>query len=188
MAKFDEHNLPDDLRDVEERLRRARPSFTELELDQLKRRTMAKFPERGPSIVGRTRGKPMRSRVLTLALTALLIGGTAGGAIAGGAGGNSSNSAREQYKPGNGCGDKNHVHTGPPGNPDNHKCPPQSDDHGNGNGHDNGNGNGNGKKDANSSSKGNDKKDANSSSKGNDKKDANSSSKGNDKSSSSKKK
>jgi hypothetical protein len=24
----------------------------------------------------------------------------------------------DQYRPGMGCGDKNHTHTGPPGNPD----------------------------------------------------------------------
>jgi hypothetical protein len=156
MAKFDEHNLPDDLREVADRLRQARPCFTELELDQLKRRTMAKSSERAPSIVGRTRGKPMRSRVLTLAVTALLIGGTAGGAIAGGAGGKSANAAREQYKEGEGCGDENHVHTGPSGKPGHDKCPPQSEDHGDGHGHDNGNGGG-GKKGDNSAPKGNDK-------------------------------
>ena len=37
-------------------------------------------------------------------------------------------SAQSQYgtRPGKGCGDKNHVHTGPPGNPSNTSCPPQS--------------------------------------------------------------
>src|SRR5437762_637953 len=39
-----------------------------------------------------------------------------------------TNSAANQYgtRPGKGCGDRNHVHTGPPGNPSNTSCPPQS--------------------------------------------------------------
>ena len=40
----------------------------------------------------------------------------------------SRSSAVAQYgtRPGKGCGDRNHVHTGPPGNPSNTRCPPQS--------------------------------------------------------------
>jgi hypothetical protein len=40
----------------------------------------------------------------------------------------SRSSAVAQYgtRPGKGCGDANHVHTGPPGNPTNTQCPPQS--------------------------------------------------------------
>ena len=40
----------------------------------------------------------------------------------------SRSSAVLQYgtRPGKGCGDRNHVHTGPPGNPSNTQCPPQS--------------------------------------------------------------
>jgi hypothetical protein len=40
----------------------------------------------------------------------------------------SRSSAVAQYgtRPGKGCGDRNHVHTGPPGNPSNTQCPPQS--------------------------------------------------------------
>jgi len=36
--------------------------------------------------------------------------------------------AVQQYgtRPGKGCGDRNHVHTGPPGNPTNTQCPPQA--------------------------------------------------------------
>jgi hypothetical protein len=43
----------------------------------------------------------------------------------------SRSSAVAQYgtRPGKGCGDQNHVHTGPPGNPSNTKCPPQSQHH-----------------------------------------------------------
>jgi hypothetical protein len=41
---------------------------------------------------------------------------------------NGNNAAQNQYgtRPGKGCGDRNHVHTGPPGNPSNTSCPPQS--------------------------------------------------------------
>jgi hypothetical protein len=46
----------------------------------------------------------------------------------------------DQTRPGNGYGDKNHVHTGPPGGPTDDE---QSGDEG-GNGSGNGNGNGNG--------------------------------------------
>jgi hypothetical protein len=119
MTQFDEHDLPDELHEVAERLRDARPTFTELELDQLKLRAMAKSSEGKSTVVGRTRGNPMRSRVLTLALTALLIGGTTAGGIAASGGGGGGNSAQSQYKPGKGCGDNNHTHTGPPGQNDN---------------------------------------------------------------------
>ncbi len=122
MAFAHEPELPPELRETETRLRAARPSFTELELDQLKLRTMNRASP-GP---GRTRGTPMRSRMLALTVSALILGGATGGAIAAGGGGNSSNAAKAEYKPGNGCGDDNHTHTGPPGNPDNHKCPPQA--------------------------------------------------------------
>jgi hypothetical protein len=116
MTQFEEQDLPDDLREVAERLRAERPTFTNSELDQLKLRTMTK----SSSSPGRTIGTRMRSRLLTLALTGLLVGGTTAGAIAAGGAGGSSNAASAQYKPGNGCGTTGH--TGPP--PKNGKtCP-----------------------------------------------------------------
>ena len=38
---------------------------------------------------------------------------------------NHQSAVQKQYgvRPGKGCGDKNHVHTGPPGNPNNRACP-----------------------------------------------------------------
>jgi hypothetical protein len=129
MTQFDEHNLPDELREVEARLCDARPTFTQLELDALKLRAMAKSSTEIWPVSARTRRAPMRSRVLTLALTALLLGGTTAGGIA--AGGNSGgNSANAQYKPGKGCGDTNHTHTGPPGNPGNFHCSADTEDNG----------------------------------------------------------
>jgi hypothetical protein len=60
----------------------------------------------------------MRSRAFALVLTVVAIGGTTVGGIAiAGGGGNGGSAADAQYKPGMGCGDKNHIHTGPPGNP-----------------------------------------------------------------------
>ena len=111
-----EDRLPEQLLEVADRLREERVSVSPLEFDQIKLRAKAQAARgRRSSTLGR-KGLPLRSRVVTLALTALLIGGTTAGgiAVAGGGGGNSASS---QYKPGMGCGDKNHVHTGPPGNP-----------------------------------------------------------------------
>lgn len=139
MAFSHEPELPPELRETEARLRQARPSFSELELDQLKLRTL----NRASSGLGRTRGTPMRSRIVALTVSALLLGGATGGAIAAGGGNDGSNAAKAEYKPGNGCGDENHTHTGPPGNPGKDKCPPQSGgDHGKGGGGDNGKGGG----------------------------------------------
>jgi hypothetical protein len=108
--------IPEPLLEVAELLREERATASPLELDELKQRAMAQAA-RGRRSYG-PKGLPLRSRVVTLALTALLIGGTTAGGIAAAGGGGNGNSANSQYKPGMGCGDKNHVHTGPPGNPD----------------------------------------------------------------------
>jgi hypothetical protein len=52
----------------------------------------------------------LRSRITALLVVALMAAGT-GGVIAGGGHGNGNGSAsNSQYRPGKGCGDKNHVH------------------------------------------------------------------------------
>ncbi len=117
MNDWNETQLPDALREVAEHLREQRAYAGPLDLDRIKLQAKAQASRR-PSIMSPRRGTPMKSRVATLALTALLIGGTTAGGIAAGGGGNNGNSANSQYKPGMGCGDKNHIHTGPPGNPD----------------------------------------------------------------------
>ena len=93
-------NLPDELRDIAERLRDARPTFSESEMDQLKVRTMARTSGRA-SLRGRlTGGLGIRSRGLVVALAALLLGGTAAGGIAAGGFSNGhSNAAWAQYYP-----------------------------------------------------------------------------------------
>jgi hypothetical protein len=116
MTDSNEDRIPEQLLEVGERLREARVTATPLELDELKLRVRAQAA-RGTRSTPR-KGLPLRSRVVTLALTALLIGGTTAGGIAAAGGGGNGNSASSQYKPGMGCGDANHIHTGPPGNPD----------------------------------------------------------------------
>jgi len=93
-------NLPDELRDVADRLEDARPTFSEIEMDQLKVRTMARISGRA-SVRGRlTGGLAMRSRGLVVALAVLLLGGTAAGGIAaGGFSNGNSNAAYAQYYP-----------------------------------------------------------------------------------------
>ena len=56
----------------------------------------------------------MKSRLATMFTLFALVGGTGGAlAVAGSSGGSSShNAAGAEYKPGKGCGDKNHTHTG----------------------------------------------------------------------------
>jgi hypothetical protein len=114
MSESNPDRLPEHLLEVAEKLREGRVSATPLELDELKLRAKAQAA-RGRSY--RLRGAPLRSRVATLALTALIVGGTTAGGIAASGGSGGGSAAVQQYKPGMGCGDKNHTHTGPPGNP-----------------------------------------------------------------------
>ena len=119
----DRERLPSDLEPIAAQLREHRIEADPLQLDSLKRRTIARSTSR------QRRPIPMKSRIATVLTIAGLAGG-AGGAVAiaaaGGNSGGSGGAASVQYKPGKGCGDKNHTHTGPPGNPGNTSCPPQS--------------------------------------------------------------
>jgi hypothetical protein len=82
----------------------------------------------------------MRRRFATVLVSLGLVafGGAAAYAASGGVPGSSHDrsAAAKQYgeRPGKGCGDRNHVHTGPPGNPSNTSCPPQSQHQGGGSG------------------------------------------------------
>jgi hypothetical protein len=117
--------LPQDLEEAAERLRACRPDPSPLELDQIKLRAMSQAERRPSTRPGR--GLFMRSKLvsLLLALGLVVSGGTAG-VIAGGHGDNNGSGGKGEYRPGKGCGDKNHTHTGPPGNPDNTDCPDQA--------------------------------------------------------------
>src|SRR3954454_22177491 len=117
--------LPDDLSGVEERLAASRPEVSRLDLDRIKLRAMSQASRASSRRQGK--GLLVRSKLVTMLLVLGLVatGGTAG-VIAGGNGGNGGNAGKGEYKPGKGCGDKNHTHTGPPGNPGNTNCPNKS--------------------------------------------------------------
>ena len=123
--------LADELVEVTERLRASRPQLSPIELDEMKRRVMARAARSGSGPSAREKGLFMRSKATSIALTLALVasGGTAG-VIAKNGGGNNGkgggSAAKGEYKPGKGCGDKNHTHTGPPGNPSNTDCPPKA--------------------------------------------------------------
>ena len=69
----------------------------------------------------------MRSKLTTLLLVlGLTISAGTAGVLASSDGGSEKSADVAQYAPGKGCGDPNKPHTGPPGNPDNTECPPQS--------------------------------------------------------------
>jgi len=132
MMPSNNEDLPDGLHEVAEGLRAQRAKATALELDRIKLRVMAQA-SRAPASRQR-KGSFMRSKILTvlLALGLAISGGTAGVIAAGGGGSNSSrgddgggSAAKAEYRPGKGCGDKNHEHTGPPGNVSNTDCPPK---------------------------------------------------------------
>ena len=67
----------------------------------------------------------MKPQILLIAVVAALGALLAGGTLAL-AGGSDGSAAEKEYRPGKGCGDRNHVHTGPPGNPSNTQCPAQA--------------------------------------------------------------
>lgn len=127
--------LPEDLEAVASRLRATRAEADPIQLDQIKQRVLARSSKTSP------RKAAMRSRIATVATLLALIGGTGGAlALAHDDHGNGNGGASGgQYRPGKGCGDRHHHHTGPPGNPSNDKCPDHGD-HGDGGGHGHGHG------------------------------------------------
>ena len=110
--------LPDELREVTERLRNERATATPLELDRIKTRAMAN------AATSRPKGFALKSRGIAAFLTLALMAAGTGGVIAGnGNGGGNGNASNSQYKPG--CGPKktdgvnpSGTHTGPPGQGD----------------------------------------------------------------------
>jgi hypothetical protein len=116
--KDKEDSFPDDLQKVADVLHDRRPTLDPLALDAIKLRAMSRA--RRPTS-SRAKGFFMRSRLTTVLTVAFLSLGTGGAlAVAGGEdfglGSHDGGSAScTQYRPGNGYGDKNHCHTGPPG-------------------------------------------------------------------------
>ena len=100
-----EEILPDELGEVANRLRSERAAASPLELDRIKTRAMAN------AATSRPKGFALKSRSVAALLTVALMAAGTGGVIAGGGNGNGNGSAsNSQYRPGKGCGDKNHVH------------------------------------------------------------------------------
>ena len=66
---------------------------------------------------------------VSLCSLGLMAGGTGGVIAAKGGNPGKGSASKGQYKPGKGCGDKNHTHTGPPGKGGDFKpCKPKKDD------------------------------------------------------------
>ncbi|TMK97677.1 MAG: hypothetical protein E6G34_08230 [Actinobacteria bacterium] len=143
-TSHDEERFGDELREVADALRDQRPTLDPLTLDAIKLRAMSR---RRRSTSSQAKGVLMRSRLTTLLTVGFLSLGT-GGALAVVGGVPPFNSSDEgsasctQYRPGNGFGDKNHCHTGPPGqtgekpgNAPGHTGAPGQDGEGHGNGH-----------------------------------------------------
>ena len=110
MTDYDPDRLPDDLREIDARLQAHKPEVTALELDELKLRTAARAFRPKTSTYGRNH--LMRSKLVTMLLVlGLAVSGGAAGVIASGGGnGNDKGADQSEYKPGKGCGDKNHEH------------------------------------------------------------------------------
>ena len=107
MSDLDDDRFPEELRGVARRLTAERAELDPVQMDDVKRRVLTRA--RGEQ----RRGGYMKSRLATVVTVMALVGGT-GGALAmagGGQNGQGQNSASQgQYRPGKGCGDKNHHH------------------------------------------------------------------------------
>ncbi len=106
MTDFDSGNeLPEELRGVSDRLRENRPSFTPLELDQIKLRALNQAES------GKRRRRPLVSRWVTLGLATVVLGGTAATGFASGGSffGHGQNAAWSQYQPGHPCKPRDHF-------------------------------------------------------------------------------
>jgi hypothetical protein len=90
--------------ELERTLRAHRHEATPLELDQIKLRAMARTSR------SRTGGTVLRTRFVTMLAVLGLMGAGTGGVLAKSGGGDEGSAAKSEYKPGKGCGDKNHEH------------------------------------------------------------------------------
>lgn len=100
MRRFNEQDIPDEVRDVARQLRAERPRATPLELDRIKVRAMRRGSVRTPNAALGRKGSFMRSRLAIVAVVALGIvmsGGGAALAVSGLSG--TSNAATSQYGP-----------------------------------------------------------------------------------------
>ncbi len=110
-----DHDMPEEVEPMADWLRAQRPDVSAQDLDRLKMRARAQAES-----AQRARRSPMRPRrALATAFAALALTVGLGGAFAlagkgppfsGGSGSSHDSAAIIQYKPGKGCGDKNHQH------------------------------------------------------------------------------
>jgi hypothetical protein len=126
MTEFNPHDdLPEEFRDVADRLRESRPTLSPIESDQLKLRAMSQA-----GVTAKRRRSPLVSRWVTLGLTTAILGGTAATGLAncGNFFGHGQNAASSQYQPGHPC-DPQHV-SWPYGSDDwSHPCEPTPPHH-----------------------------------------------------------
>ena len=114
MTHWNEDHLPEDVREVAEWLREERPRASALDLDRIKleARSRASHGQTGRGL-GQGKVRIMRAKIVTMMLVAgLMVSGGTAAVIAGHdqGKGKRQDSGKSQYKPGKGCGDKNHVH------------------------------------------------------------------------------
>src|SRR3954449_551001 len=113
MSTHDDDRLPRDLERIAERMRHQREAPSALEMDLMKQRVRGRLAD----VTSPTRKGTMRSRFAAVVVALATVAGTTGAAIALAPKGHSNSPPQQhsashwQYKPGKGCGDKNHHHS-----------------------------------------------------------------------------
>ena len=110
MGPSGDERIPRELRSVVDQLRERRPEATALELDEIKLRAKARAVRQSGTRPGSMFMRKRRTFVTLLLALGLATSGTAGVIAGGGGKAPKGNAGKVQYKPGKGCGDKNHVH------------------------------------------------------------------------------
>jgi hypothetical protein len=99
MNDFGHDGLDDELGSVARRLTENRADATPLELDSIKQRAIAQAASTPTSKLNSRKGTLMRSRLVTLVVTIMLIGGTTAGGVAWSGGGHEKgdNAGESEY-------------------------------------------------------------------------------------------
>jgi hypothetical protein len=143
----DDDRLPRDLERIADRLRHHREDPSALEMDLMKQRVSGRLAD----ATSPTRKGTMRARITAVVVALATVAGTTGAAIAFAPRGHENSPPQQhsashwQYKPGKGCGDKNHYHQR------RHEC--KKHDHGHGHGQKNDHEHGHGSDHGHSNSK-----------------------------------
>src|SRR3954467_15942460 len=141
MPMHDDDRLPRDLERIAHRLRHHREDPAALEMDLVKQRVSGRLADAASP----TRKGTMRARITAAVVALATVAGTTGAALAFAPKGHENSPPQQhsashwQYKPGKGCGDKNHYHQR------RHECKKHvaghGDEHGHGHGSEHGNSN-----------------------------------------------